>query len=399
MPGLLATRYPTTLESSHVTSASRDTGSVLRVALACAVLGAAATSYGGMATAATTAPVCSVQSRPFGTLSTGQPVAAYTMRNARMAVTVLDYGGIIHAIELPDRGGVVGNVVRNLASLSDYEGNATFSKIVGRFAGRIGNSGFTLDGKRYDLVARPDGVSVHGGPGGFGSRLWAAAAAECGVDLSLDSADGENGFPGNLRVRTSFRLDGGELRIDYHAATDKATVINLTHHAFFNLSATSTIYAHTLQVNADSWLPTDSKRVPTGEIAPVTGALDLRAGRALGAVANSQEEAVAANKGLDHSFVLTGSHAARLSDRGSGRTLDVFTTEPGLVVFSANGWNGTLRDAAGSPLLKGGGVALETQHFPNSPNIPAFPSTVLRPGSPLRSTTIFRFTTADAQGR
>jgi len=339
------------------------------------------------------APSCTVQTRPFGTLSSGEPVLAYTIRNARIEVTVLDYGGIIHAIKVPDRDGKVGNVVRTLEKLSDYEGNATFSKIVGRFAGRIGGGGFTLDGKRYDLVSRPDGVSVHGGPAGFGSRLWTSAAAECGVDLSVISRDGENGFPGNLQVKAAFRVNDADLRIDYTAATDKPTVINLTHHAFFNLSDAPDVYGHTLQVNADQWLPTDGKRVPTGEIAPVAGGLDLRKGRDLGPVAKSSEDSIKANNGLDHTFVLKDRHAATLSDAATGRTLDVFTSEPGLVVFSTNGWNGSVRDAGGRPLIKGGGLALETQHFPNSPNVPAFPTTVVRPESPLHSWTIFRFST------
>lgn len=342
---------------------------------------------------ADSAPACAVDSRPFGTLSTGEPVRAYTIRDGRLAATILDYGGIIHAIDAPDRDGKVRNVVRNLDGLARYEQNASFSRIIGRFAGRIAGGGFTLDGKRYELAARPDGVTVHGGPGGFGTRLWRASVAACGVDLSLDSPDGENGFPGTLRVTAAFRLADGALRIDYTAATDKPTVVNLTHHAFFNLSGGPDVYGHLLQVHADRWLPTDGKRVPTGEIAAVAGALDLRAPRSVGAVAHAGDAAVKANKGLDHSFVLNGRHAARLHDPASGRILDVFTSEPGLVVFSANNFNGSLRDAEGRPLVKGGGLALETQHFPDSPNVPAFPTTVVRPDAPLRSTTTFRFGT------
>jgi aldose 1-epimerase len=339
------------------------------------------------------APACTVDSRAFGTLTSGEPVRAFTIRNGAIDVTILDYAGIIHSIRAPDRDGKVGNVVRNLATLLDYERNATFSKIIGRFAGRIGNGGFTLDGKRIELAARPDGLSVHGGPGGFGSRMWLAAATDCGVDLSLSSPDGENGFPGNLKVKAAFRLEGGDLRIHYTATTDKPTVLNLTHHAFFNLSDAPDVYGHQLQVNAGHWLRTDGKRVPTGEIAAVTGDLDLRAGRNLGPVANSSDEPIKSSNGLDHTFVLDRRHAATLTDPASGRILDVFTSEPGLVVFSGNGFNGSVRDAEGRPLLRGGGLALETQHYPNSPNIPAFPSTVIRPGSPLDSTTVFRFRT------
>lgn len=342
---------------------------------------------------AAAAPTCSVQSRPYGTLSSGETVHAHTIRSPRIEVTVLNYGGIIHAIKVPDREGKLANVVRNLQTLADYERSPTFSRIIGRYAGRIGDGGFTLDGKRYKLAALPDGVTVHGGPGGFGSRLWTSREAECGVDLSLRSPDGENGFPGNLQVNAAFRLEDSGLRIDYTVTTDKATVVNLTHHAYFNLGDAPDVYGQVLQVHADHWLPTDSRRVPLGTIAPVTGSLDLRSGRTLGAVAHSSEEAIKANNGLDHSFVLKGKHAATLSDPASGRTLDVFTSEPGLVVFSGNGFNGSLRDAEGRPVSKGAGLALETQHFPNSPNIPTFPTTVVRPDAPLRSTTIYRFGT------
>ena len=342
-------------------------------------------------TPAQAAPSCSVQSRPFGTLSSGKPVLAYTIRNQQIEVEILNYGGIIRAIHVPDREGKVRNVVRTLEKLSDYESNATFSKIVGRFAGRIGGGGFSLDGRRHDLVTRPDGLSVHGGPGGFGSRLWESSPVTCGVDLSLNSPDGENGFPGNLAVRAEFRVVDAELRITYTATTDKPTVVNLAHHAFFKLSDTPDIYGHVLQVNADQWLLTDGRRVPTGEIAAVSGSLDLRTGSYLGKVVNSDDKRIKENNGLDHTFVLNGAPAATLSDPASGRILEVITSEPGIVVFSANGWNGTLRDDAGRPLLKGGGLALETQHFPNSPNLPAFPTTVVRPEAPLRTTTVFRF--------
>ncbi|WP_460836353.1 aldose epimerase family protein [Massilia agri] len=346
---------------------------------------------GLLAVAGAEASACSIQSRPFGMLSSGEQVRAYTVSNNRIEVTVLDYGGILHEIKAPDREGRMENVVRNLATLSDYERNTSFSRIIGRFAGRIGNGGFTLDGSRYELAARPDGVISHGGPGGFGSRLWTGRPAACGVDLALTSKDGENGFPGNLQVEAAFRLDGADLHIDYRATTDKPTVANLTHHAFFNLSGAPDVYDHELKVNAGRWLVTDSRRVPTGEIPVVTDILDLRGGRKVGAVVNALEPAIKASNGLDHTFVLEERHAATLRDAVSGRVLEVFTSEPGIVVFSANSWNGSLRDAAGQPLLKGGGLALETQHFPNSPNISHFPTTVVRPGTPLHTVTIFRF--------
>lgn len=358
----------------------------------CAAL-LAALAFCGSASAFAAQPACSVDSRPFGTLASGEQVRAYTIRRPSIEVTILDYGGILHALRVPDRAGKMGNVVRNLDGLSAYERRSNFSSIVGRFAGRIGGGGFTLDGVRHDLVARPDGVSVHGGPGGFGSRLWSAAVSDCGLDLSLASPHGENGFPGNLRVKAAFRVADRELRIDYTASTDRPTVLNLTHHAFFNLSDAPDVYEHVLQVKANDWLPTDGKRVPTGEIASVSGDLDLRMGRRLGLVARSGDALIKSNNGLDHSFVLAGAHAATLADPASGRILDVLTSEPGLVVFSGNGFDGSLRDAEGRPIFKGGGLALETQHFPDSPNHQAFPTTVVRPGAGLHSMTIFRFRT------
>lgn len=354
----------------------------------------AAAAWCVLAPAAGAEQACTVQARPFGVLSPGEQVNAYTMRNRQLGVTVLDYGGILYAVEAPDRDGVARNVVRTLETLAQYESYPSFSRIVGRYAGRIGDGGFTLDGKRHRLAARPDGVTVHGGPRGFGMRMWQATPVACGVELALASPDGDNGFPGELRVVARFVLHDGDLRIDYSASTDRPTVANLTHHAFFNLSDAPTVYGHTLAVHASRWLPTDARRVPTGEIVPVRGALDLRLGREVGAAANADDDDVKPSKGLDHTFVLDARHAATLSDPASGRVLEVYTTEPGLVVFSGNGFNGSLRDAEGRPLVKGAGLALETQHFPDSPNIPAFPSTVVRPGTPLRSTTVFRFRTA-----
>lgn len=338
-------------------------------------------------------PACSVDSRAFGTLSSGEQVRAYTIRRSSIEVTILDYGGILHALRVPDRAGNMGNVVRNLDGLSAYERRDNFSSIVGRFAGRIGGGGFTLDGVRHDLASNPSGVSIHGGPGSFGSRLWTAAVTDCGLDLALASPHGENGFPGNLRVKAAFRVVDSELRIDYTATTDRPTVVNLTHHAYFNLSDAPDVYDHVLQINAGNWLPTDGKRVPTGETAPVSRSLDLRSGRLLGPVARSDDARIKSNNGLDHSFVLSGTHAATLTDPASGRILDVLTSEPGLVVYSANSFDGSLRDAEGRPILKGGGLALETQHFPDSPNHSAFPTTVVRPGTGLHSTTSFRFRT------
>lgn len=338
---------------------------------------------------------CTVEKASYGLSSSGEAVNAWTIRSDTLSVTLLNLGGILYRIEAPDRGGKVINVVRNLDSLAAYEKRDNFSSLIGRYAGRISGGGFTLDGQRFELKGRPDGVVSHGGPKSFGSRIWEARRKGCGVELSLTSPDGDNGFPGTVKVRVRYEVKGSDLRLDYRATTDKPTVINLSHHAYFNLSEQPDVFDQRLQVAADTWLPTDDRRVPTGDILPVSGALDLRHGARIGDVVNAGDASIKLAKGLDHSFVVNtngaGKPAARLSDPASGRTLTVTTTEPAVVVFTANSFDGSLKDQQGRPLVKGAGVALETQHHPDAPNRPGFPSTTLRPGKPFVSHTTFRF--------
>ncbi len=334
---------------------------------------------------------CQVEKASYGTLSSGQVVDAWTIRDKGLSVTVLSLGGILYRIDAPDRTGKTINVVRNLDSLATYEKRDNFSSLIGRYAGRISGGGFTLDGQRYELKGRPDGVISHGGPKSFGSRVWNVKRQGCGVELSLESPDGDNGFPGTVRTRVLYTVKGPALTLKYSATTDKPTVLNLTHHVYFNLSDKPDVFDHRLQVAADKWLPTDDKRVPTGDILPVNGALYLRPGARIGDVANAKDASIKLAKGLDHTFILDGSPAVKLSDAASGRTLTVTTTEPAVVVYTANSFDGSLKDSEGRPLVRGTGVALETQHHPDAPNRPSFPSTVLRPGETFTSQTTFRF--------
>ncbi len=340
------------------------------------------------------AAACTVDKASYGQLSSGQTVDAWTIHGNHMNVTVLSLGGILKDIEVPDRKGVMGNVVRNLNNLAAYEGRANFSSLIGRYANRISGGGFTLDGQRIDLD-KPDVVVSHGGAKSFGTRIWSVTPAKCGLDLSLVSPDGDNGFPGEVKVTVRYRVSVGKLTLDYSATTTKPTVVALTHHAYFNLSGQDNVYDQTLQINADRYLVTDSKRVPTGEILPLDGTpMDVRKGKVIRDVVTSAHPSVIAAKGLDHTFVLTGKGmktAAVLSDPSSGRKLTVSTTEPGLVVYTAGGFNGSLTGADGRPLGAGAGVALEAQHFPDSPNHADFPSTELKPGQTLRATTVFAF--------
>lgn len=337
------------------------------------------------------AAACTVEKTSYGTMASGETVDAYTIDNDKLSVTLLTYGGILYRIEAPDREGRRINVVRNLENLGTYEKRDNFSSLIGRYAGRISGGGFTLDGIRHDLKGRPDGVVSHGGPKSFGSRLWSAKRKGCGVELSLTSPDGDNGFPGTVRTTVHYKVKGSSLTLNYRATTDKPTVFNPTHHVYFNLSGKPDMYDQRLRINSDKWLLTDDKRVPTGEIAAVSGVLDLRQGARVGDVVSADHASIRMARGLDHTFVLTSREATQLSDPHSGRTLKIRTTAPAVVVFTANSFDGSLKDADGQPLIKGAGIALETQGFPDAPNQAAFPSTVLRPGKPFRSQTTYSF--------
>ena len=344
---------------------------------------------------------------PYGVTAAGAPVEVFTLKNDHgMSVKVLSYGGVITQVNVPDRKGEIQNVVLELADLKTYEARANFSSLLGRYANRISDGGFSIDGVRHDLPSSAEGVSSHGGPTGFSTRLWTGTPfqrhGEAGVTLAYTAVDGEGGYPGTLKVTVTYTVTRkNALRIDYRATTDKPTVVNLSHHAYFNLAGGGVIYDQTAQVLAQSFTPINARKLPTGEIAPVAGtALDLRQPVRLGDRALSDDPQIKFANGFDHNFVIDGGGrgklvpAVRVADPASGRTLEVATTQPGVQLFTANSFNGSLKRPDGSGLEKGAGLAIETQHFADSPNHPNFPSTVLRPGQVFKQTTEFRFAIA-----
>ena len=341
---------------------------------------------------------------PYGVTASGAPVEAFTLKNDHgMTVRVLSYGGIITQVAVPDRKGHIANVVLELPDLKAYEAKPNFSSLLGRYANRISHGGFTIDGVRHDLPSSAEGVSSHGGPTGFATRVWTGTPfqrhGEAGVTLAYTAADGEGGYPGTLKATVTYTVTRKNvLRIDYRATTDKPTVINLSHHVYFNLAGGGTIYDQTAQVLAQAYTPIDARKLATGQIAPVAGtALDLRQPVRLGDRVTADDPQIKFANGFDHNFVVDGGGrgklvpAVRVADPASGRTLEVATTQPGVQLFTANSLNGALKDAQSRPLEKGAGLAIETQHFADSPNHDNFPSTMLRPGQVFRETTEFRF--------
>jgi len=357
------------------------------------------------ATGVVAAPKVSVGD--YGVTAEGKAAHVYTLSNGHgVSAKILDYGGIISELNAPDRNGKVRNVVFGLSDLRTYEANGGLNSLIGRYANRI-KDGFTIDGRHYDLPANPRGVTLHSGRPFYGGMVWdgqlVRAADRAGVTLSRVSPNGEQGFPGALHIRVTYTLnEANDLRLDYEATTDAPTIVNLTNHVYFNLAGNGCgdVYGQQLQLLADQYTPTDEDQIPTGELAPVAGtALDFRQLTPIGAHIRSSEQQMLYAKGYDHNFVLRKPAgdpvplAARMYDPASGRVLEVRTTEPGVQVYSANHLNGTLVSANGTTLRQGDGLALETEHYPNSPNEPRFPSTALRPGETLRSSTIFHLTT------
>ena len=361
---------------------------------------------GGIFLAAHSALAASVAREPYGVTARGEQVEVFTLQNDRgMRVKVLSFGGILNEIVVPDKQGRCDNVALALPDLAAYEARPSFSSLLGRYANRIASGGFTIDGNRYDLKSNASGVSSHGGERGFGARNWNGqpfrAGQSAGVVLEYRSADGENGFPGALDTQVRYTLDDdNSLLLEYRAVTDKPTVLNLSHHVYFNLSGEPTVYEHRAQVFADRYTLIDARKVPTGRIESLAGtALDLRKPTRFADRVRSKEQQMVLGNGFDHNFVLSKppgafALAARVEAPASGRILEVSTTEPGLQLYTGNGFNGSLRDDKGRPIVQGAGVALETQHFPDSPNQPSFPSTVLRPGEAFRSATQFTFKVA-----
>ncbi|MFI7602510.1 aldose epimerase family protein [Actinoplanes sp. NPDC049681] len=342
----------------------------------------------------------------------GRAVDRYTLTNGRIRVRILTYGGILQTVEVPGRHGRVDNVTLGFAGLDGYvtSGNpAYFGALIGRYGNRVANGRFTLDGRTYQLPINDPPNSLHGGDVGFDKRVWSATPVtgrdSVGLRLSYVSPDGEENYPGTLHATVTYTVarDRG-IRIDYRATTDQATIVNLTNHAYWNLGGegTGTIDDHELQLRASRYTPVDATLIPTGAIDPVAGTpMDFTRPTAIGARNRSDFPQIVYGHGYDHNWVLDRRDttytslelAARLSDKASGRTLSIYTTEPGIQFYGGNFLDGTLYGTSGRSYRQGDGLALETQHFPDSPNHANFPSTVLRPGQVFRSTTVYRFGT------
>ena len=332
----------------------------------------------------------------------GQKIAQYTLTNpSGMIVKIINYGGTVTDIIVPDKNGKAGNVILGYDSLAGFlqAGNPYFGCLVGRYANRIANAKFTLDGKEYKLAANNNGNTLHGGVKGFDKRVWKASDINTdsvsAIKFSYDSEDGEEGYPGNLHSEVVYTLTkDNELKIGYAATTDKATPVNLTNHCYFNLSAgsDSTILDHELMLKANQYTPVNDKLIPTGKTDEVKGTpMDFtmvkKIGRDIGQVSG----------GYDHNWVLsrTGNNTEMIGSlyhAGSGRYMEVFTTEPGVQFYSGNFLDGTLKNTRGGVnYVKHAGLCLETQHFPDSPNQPAFPNTILRPGETYQHITVYKF--------
>jgi aldose 1-epimerase len=350
-----------------------------------------------------------IENRPFGRMPDGTEVDLYTLTNHhQMTVGILTYGGSVQQIRVPDRDGKLANVALGFDQLDDYVNKARhFGAIVGRYGNRIGGASFTLDGETFQLAANNGPNSLHGGPEGFDRKVWRAEAVEnggeVGLALSYTSPDGEEGYPGTLAVKVLYTLtDNNELRIDYKATTDKPTVLNLTNHTYFNLAGegSGSVYGHELKINASAYTPVEATLIPTGAIAKVAGTpFDFTRPIPIGARIREADPQLIRGHGYDHNFVLDKPRAgeltlaARVVEPTTGRVMEVDTTEPGVQFYAGNFLNSTLVGMSRRMYRQSDGFCLETQHFPNSPNQPDFPSTVLRPGKEYRSTTIYRFAT------
>lgn len=323
----------------------------------------------------------------FGTTA-GAEVYLYTLTNGLgHEVSIITYGGAITALKVPDREGVFGDIVLGYETLDDYVRNPRYlGACIGRHANRIAEGRFSLNGVEYQLGRNNGANHLHGGFQGFDKRVWNATEAGNVLRLSYVSKDGEESYPGNLEAFVDYSLSGNELNIEYRASTDRDTIVNLTNHSYFNLAGAGTILDHELTLNADSFTPVSSDLIPTGEIKSLAGTpMDFRNGRRI----RSEVE-------YDHNFVLNdwdGSLrlAARLSESTTGRTLEVLTTQPGIQFYNGNFLDGSLVGKRGIAYEKYAGLCLEPQHFPDAPNHPNFPSTILRPGEEYNQKTVIRF--------
>jgi aldose 1-epimerase len=349
----------------------------------------------------------SLSRQVFGTAADGTAIDLFTLTNAHgLEARVMTFGGTLVSLRAPGRDGALGDVLLGFDTLEGYlAGHPFFGSLVGRYGNRIAAGSFSLGGNTYTLARNNGQNHLHGGAVGFDKVIWQARELATGDEPALEliylSRDGEEGYPGNLSVTVVYTLTAqNELRLDYTASTDQETVVNLTNHAYFNLAGGGDIYGHELQIHADRYLPTDAGQIPTGELRPVAGtALDFTGPTPIGAhIHDDVEDLRVANGGFDHTWVLADhtrplTPAVVLYEPGSGRVMETLTTQPGVQFYSGNMLDGSLTGKGGQVYAKHTGLCLETQHFPDSPNQPAFPSTVLRPGETYRQTTVYRFST------
>ena len=348
-----------------------------------------------------------IMKEPFGKTQDGVAVDCYTLKNHNgVEMKVINYGATIITLKVPDQNGKLDDIVLGFEKLADYEAKSPyFGCIVGRYGNRIAKGKFTLNGVPYCLATNNGPNSLHGGLKGFNKAVWHAkemqTAAGPAVEFTHVSKDGEEGYPGNLTMKLVYTLtDKNEVRIDYTATTDKDTVINLTNHSYFNLAGQGNgdILGHEMMINASHFTPVDDTLIPTGELRPVKGTpFDFTKPTAIGARIQQDDEQLKFGKGYDHNWVLDKDEAmslvARVVEPQSGRVLEVSTTEPAVQFYTGNFLDGTVTGKAGKVYKQRYGFCLETQHYPDSPNHPNFPPTVLRPGQTYQTTTIFRFST------
>jgi len=345
-----------------------------------------------------------IKKQAFGMTASRESVELYTLTNANgMEARIMTYGGAVVSLKVPDRHGKLGDVVLGYETLDGYlKNNPYFGAIIGRYGNRIGKARFSLGGKEYTLRKNNGENTLHGGIKGFGTVVWKAKEVKSkeggGLELTYLSKDGEEGFPGNLSVTVTYTLTNqNELKIEYSARTDKTTVVNLTNHSYFNLAGEGSILQHELMIDASRFTPVDSGLIPTGELRSVKGTpMDFTQFAGIGTRIDQQDEQLTFGRGYDHNWVLNNATgklavAARAYEPVSGRVMEVLTTEPGIQFYSGNFLDGGITGKGGQVYRQRYGFCLETQHFPDSPNKPGFPSTVLKPGQRYNSSTIYRF--------
>jgi aldose 1-epimerase len=345
-----------------------------------------------------------VTSQPFGKMPDGTPVEIYTLTDGAFETQITTYGGVVVTLKAPDRQGKSADVVLGFDNVDGYVANfngssdAFFGAIIGRYANRIAHGTFTLNGQKYSLPRNDGDNTLHSGTHGFNNVVWKGKAIDNGVELTYFSKDGENGFPGNLTATVRYTLEKGDLRIEYSATTDKDTVVNLTNHSYFNLAGRGDILNYQLTLRASRFTPVDATLIPTGELKSVEGTpFDFRKPTAIGARIDANDEQIHLGHGYDHNWVLDSSgklaEAAEVYDPSSGRVLQVLTDQPGIQFYTGNFLNGTIKGKGGMPEERRSALCLETQHFPDSPNHPGFPSTELKAGQRYHTVTVFRFST------